>query len=365
VRVQRRSKERSSPERISKLERLPGWTWDSRETAWEKGFAALEKFVGREGNARVPHSYLEDGFRLGQWVGSQRSRKERSLPERISRLERLPGWTWDTKEADWEEGFAALEKFIGREGNARVPKSYLEDAYRLGGWVQTQRSRKERSSPERISKLESLPGWTWDLLESAWEERFAALEKYVGREGHARVPKSYLEDGFRLGQWVGIQRRSKERSSPKRISRLEGLPGWVWDTNEAGWEEGFATLEKYVRREGHAHVPSSYREDGYRLGQWVVSCRGRKEGLSSEQIFRLESLPGWTWNTKETAWEEGFAALEKYVGREGHARVPSSYREDAYRLGQWVSVQRSRKEGLSPERISKLDSLSGWVWKIR
>ena len=299
-------------------------------------------------------------------MSGQRTRRDRLSPDQTSRLESLPDWVWDTLVAAWEESFTALEKYVEREGHARVPKSYIEDGFRLGAWVSGQRSRRDRLSPERTSKLECLSGWVWVAREAAWEEGFAALGKYVKREGDARVPLSYMENGFRLGQWVSGRRSAKTAGSlsPERVSKLESLTGWAWDINDAAWEEGFAALERYAARENHALVPSSHIEDDFNLGVWVLSQRGGKERLSPEQISRLESFPAWSWNTRETAWEEGFAALEKYVRREGHARVPISHRESGFRLGGWVSVQRStnKGKGLSPDRISRLETLPGWVW---
>ena len=148
--------------------------------------------------------------------------------ERISRLENWPGWTWDTQTMAWEEGFSALEKYVAREGHARVPTSHSEEEFKLGRWVRDHRSSKERLLTERISRLENLPGWTWNRQEAAWEEGFFALEKYVSREGHVLVPSFYIEEGFKLGQWVKRRQNGKERLSTERISRLEALPAWVW-----------------------------------------------------------------------------------------------------------------------------------------
>jgi len=54
--------------------------------------------------------------------------------------------------------------------------------------------------------------------------------RFVEREGHARVPQSWREDGYRLGQWVGVQRSDfkKGQLGEARRERLEGLPGWSW-----------------------------------------------------------------------------------------------------------------------------------------
>jgi Helicase associated domain len=109
---------------------------------------------------------------------------------------------------------------------------------------------------------------------------------------------------------------------------------------------------RFVEREGHARVPHGHREDGYPLGQWIEVQRqlhrGSRQGrLEPARRARLEALPRWTWNPRGTRWEDGFVHLERFVERDGHARVPPAYRdEDGFRLGSWVDAQRVyRRQG--------------------
>ena len=70
------------------------------------------------------------------------------------------------------------------------------------------------------------------------------------------------------------------------------------------------------------------------------------------------------WDQRAADWEEGYAELTAYVQAEGSARVLQSYRTAAgYRLGQWVSVQRTTKDRMSADRRRRLKTLKGWVWK--
>ena len=58
---------------------------------------------------------------------------------------------------------------------------------------------------------------------SPWEAGFAEVEQYAAVHGDERVPKAFkTEAGYRLGQWVGVQRRTRS------TLRLDTL-GFVWD----------------------------------------------------------------------------------------------------------------------------------------
>lgn len=345
--------------------------------SWEFWFGLLQRYVEREGHPEVPADHTEDGFRLGQWVNVQRvaHRAGTLSAERTSRLQGLHGWRWAPHSEKWEAAFAALNGFAAREGNARMTESHIEGGFPLGRWVARQRriynSRARRLSPERIQRLEALPDWTWDPFDAAWEEGFGHLLHFVQREGHSRVTRFHVEDGFPLGHWVSAQRvaRRRGRNEPELEARLDSLPGWTWDVKSDTWEEYFGHLREFADRVGHARPPLDHIEDGRRLGRWVSSQRtARKRGkLDTTLAKRLESLPGWTWNPAESFWNDAYAALTRFVAREGHARVPSSHVEDGLKLGSWIAAQRvaHRRSKLDRERTERLDALPGWHWEVR
>src|SRR6185312_13000264 len=105
--------------------------------SWEFWFGLLEKFVEHHGHARVPHSEIMEDYPLGAWVNTQRNSyaKGSIQAHRLRRLENLPGWTWDTRADQWEEGFGRLLNYVKQHDHARVPQSYTDgDGYRLGSW---------------------------------------------------------------------------------------------------------------------------------------------------------------------------------------------------------------------------------------
>ena len=267
-----RRSSRLSPDQIAELGAVRGWTWDPLADDWTTAMATLRRFVTREGHARVPVMHVEGSFKLGPWVAVRRRdhANGRLKPELVAALEGLPGWTWDPVADDLAAIMAALRAFVAREGHARVPTSHAENGIRLGGWVGKVRGDRNsgRLSPERAKELEALPGWTWDPMADYWETAIAALRAFVAREGHARVPATYLEGRFSLGTWVGNQRRGYHagRLSSAQIAQLEGFPRWSWDPHADDWAAAMVLLRAYVAREGHARVPRDHAEGKFRLG---------------------------------------------------------------------------------------------------
>ena len=351
---------RTTAESISAIRRQQlddlGFVWHPFEADWEEGFRYLKAYKEREGDCRVPKDQKENGFRLGQWVANRRAKAGSISAIRRQQLDDL-GFVWHPFEADWEEGFTHLKAYREREGHCRVAPEYVENSFRLGGWIATQRSKKVILSEERQKRLDEL-GFIWDPREADWEEGFSYLKAYKAREGHCRVPGKHKENAFRLGQWVGVQRTYSKELSQQRRERLEELE-FVWDPFEADWEEGFSYLKAYKAREGHCRVSNSHVENSFRLGNWITKQRSKKDTLSEERRQRLDAL-GFVWDAREAAWREGLSYLTVYREREGHCRVPKDQKENGFRLGQWVGVQRTN-ETLSKERRQRLDEL-GFVW---
>lgn len=276
--------------------------------------------------------------------------------------------------SSWEFFYGMLRRFAEENGHCSVPRNYesKEGSYRLGAWASTQRMAHRRSelSEDRVNRLGDL-GFVWNLQDAAWEEGFVGFQLFLEEEGHPNVPRGYrTEGGFTLGGWCLEQRQivKRDKLSAERAKRLT-TAGFDWNPHSTSWEEGFGFLKRFASREGHTNVSQTHLEDDYRLGIWVSTQRRlRNRGdLSSERRERLTSL-GLSWDMREEAWEEGFAHLERFVNRKGHANVPARYIDpaDNYRLGSWVNNQRQahRRASLSAERSRQLETL-GFHWSVR
>jgi Helicase associated domain len=89
-----------------------------------------------------------------------------------------------------------------------------------------------------------------------WERGFAALCRFRKREGHCWPSRHHMEGNFPLGDWVSSRRYRKDVLPLERKRRLDAI-GFVWDWRDHLWEQGFAALLKFKRREGQCCVPIS------------------------------------------------------------------------------------------------------------
>jgi superfamily II DNA or RNA helicase len=343
--------------------------------SWEFWFGLLERFVEQNGHACPLVEFKVDEYALGEWANTQRDRRSRGTldTQRQDRLGKLPGWSWDPNADKWEEGFRHLLEYAGEHGDAAVPPRFIFNGYRLGQWTMVQRAAKGRDSLEadRVQRLETVSGWSFDPRGDKWEEGFNHLLDYFNLHGDARVPRSHTIDGYNLGGWVKSQRRAYNKGSldASRRDRLGALKAWTWDAIGDRWEEGFDRLLEYIERNGDALVPASYEIDSYRLGAWVAVQRAARVArtLDPDRETRLHELPEWTWSGREASWDEGFTHLQDYVNRNDSALVPASCKHDDYPLGQWVVTQRQfHAQGtLSHDREARLKVLPGWTWSAR
>ena len=356
VKTQRSSKDNLSEDRINRLNAL-GFSWDPIAEQWEQSFSLLWKFHKIHGHCRVPAGFKVEGINLGTWVGSQRHLKSQLTPDRLEQLNSL-GFSWDPTNELWERGFLALKSFSKREGHCKVPVQHEENGFNLGSWSCTQRNKKGVLTQERLKRLESL-GFTWDLLTSKWQERFFLLLNFKKAHGHCIVPQNYLVSGIKLGWWVRVNRRDKNKISKDKIRELDSV-GFDWDPIDNKWEVGFQALANFVKREGHCNVTGPHKENGVNLDGWVAKQRSDKNNITKDRRMRLDAL-GFTWNPFSEKWANGYQALIQFIKREGHLEVSRDHVEGGLKLGIWVRGQRKEKNRLSDERIRKLDIL-GFKW---
>jgi hypothetical protein len=235
--------------------------------------------------------------------------------------------------------------------------SLSDDGYRMPAALVD----RLRTAPDVLADLQAVSS-----RDAQWLRTLSALDAFIGREGHARVPRGHTEAGFQLSSWVATNRKQKRAGSlpADRVARLERRTGWVWDQHQQSYTDGLSALDAFISREGHARVPRGHTEAGFRLDIWATNSRSQKRAgiLPAERVEDLERRTGWVWNQHEQGYADGLSALDTFIDREGHARVPQGHIEAGFKLGIWVMGRRAQQRAgkLSADRIAALESRRGW-----
>jgi hypothetical protein len=240
---------------------LSSGKWRMWEEVWLDRLEEIIKFYYKHG--RLPSRGAKDKIELSSatWMHHQRTSKRcldegkpskgKMTPERIATLECMSWWVWDAQEAAWQSQFEDLKAYVQTYG--KIPSRSDPSC---GFWVDTQRmayrawkaresgeetdkykSNTSNMGEERASKLESIPGWSWEPLEDNWESKYQELLEYV--EKHNKIP---AQSDPNCGFWVDNQRKAyrawkePEKYKPgassmdeERATKLEAVPGWKWN----------------------------------------------------------------------------------------------------------------------------------------
>ena len=228
IEKQRLKRAQLKADQIQRLEVLNGWRWDPRADQWTEMVEQLKRYVSEFGNSAVSSSYrTKDGFPLGKWVSSQRSRKNREIlsAERIRQLEQLKGWRWDPRGSAWDDGYTHLLRYVRRNGSGLVPFSHkTKTGYRLGKWVDVQRRSKDTLAFERKEKLERVGGWVWNVLDAGWESGFRRLESYVAEYGQCAGGTTLSNTGWLLARQLGGKPAKQEEPAVTRTASAPRQP---------------------------------------------------------------------------------------------------------------------------------------------
>ena len=377
------------------VESLPDWKWTRSDAGLAIGIKCLSAYEQREGHTVVPIRHIENNFPLGQWVRAMRRKHNggRLSPTLCQLFEKIPHWFWEEEfkrkqvpspHWPWNEFLSHLKTYKEEKGDLHVPVSYInKNGVHLGTIVaRVRRSFKDgQLTKEEIRDLENMAGWTWQSpvlatyirTDALWDEIYQLLCEFTQKEGHSLVPTKYITSGGkRLGYWIIGQRRDyrKGKLSAERIKKLESLPGWEWAPGEKNWPRDYKRALRALTGMSLRNIRQTHiLPDGFRLGRWINHQRMDKRlgTLSDEQIRLLESIPGWTWNTLETKWNEAYSMLLDYIQQTGSTHVPIQYKmpSNGFTLGQWVRIQiRLYRQGkLDQRRIKALSQLPEWKWE--
>ena len=411
----------------------------SLASGWTR-FLRSATFGNAHGGVGLPYSValMEETTAGRNTTGSRHRRVVRPKEKRAKRDE---AGRFVPDDDRWIPKYDALRRFHERRGHASVPPAALEED--LGGyytsseiyiWAQQQRYNYKhhngtRMTRMRVELLNDL-NFTWDVNEARWEAQYELLRENCYRHGTTAVRQNTT-----LGHWVYKQRwydrmiqngeavdvvpvsdshlivdfasgrkvykgKSVSPLTQERRRKLDAI-GFIWDHNDAQWEENHSSLVTFHRRYNSTRVPETRYKT---LGQWVRRHRaewkrlqdlfpGEAEGwtkliagpsnadkvkqhstfLTLNRVEKLNRL-GFEWALQRFSWECRFEQLLEFKSKYGHVDVPTDYNDPSChpKLGIWLADQRRkgreyREKGtacnqrMSKDQFDKLNA-AGVTW---
>ena len=199
--------------------------------------------------------------------------------------------------------------------------------------------------------------------------------------GNLNLPPDYKADGIWPAKWLKEQRqiyngnRPGKQLSEDQIPRLNAI-GMEWGNRakqrqQSAWDVQYAEARRFYEQYGHLNIPTDdCSASSKKLRRWLKRQRSEcgRQKLSDTQKKQLEAI-GFQWSTD--SWEAGFDHARQYFLEHGRLDAPPDYVcEDGYKLGSWLSNQRTNLKKtdtyrhLSKEKKARLDTI-GMVWNYK
>ena len=347
-------------------------SFDSK-VAIVKGFVDLFGELPKTNGTRM--DAMED--RMHKFLNAQLLMKKQGKLSRVkvSALETIPGLEWMTQGSPtFNESVVTVKAFVETYGELPRQKGTRMDGEekRLAAFVSKQRLMKKRKklSPDRISAMESIIGFYWELCDlrdsieavKAFAKTYGELPKSKGTRMNGREKK--------LASFLAKQRLLKDRGQllPDEISAMASITGFDWISGEYyTFEERLADVKAFVS--AHGRLPKRDGMDGAenKLGAFLNEKRRLKKNdkLSPDQISAMESIHGFKWEI-QLSFDDSVVAVETFVKEFDELPMQTGTRWDGQekRLGGFLNSQRQFKKSgkLSPEQISTLEGIPGFEW---
>jgi len=218
---------------------------------WDEWYKLAEAYYNHHGNLNVKQSfntsngyeYDETGYRLGIWLGNQRSKynAEALTEEQKKKLELLGANFGNTQDVRWEMMYELAKVYYEHYGNLEIKISfrtkngyeYDESGYKLGAWLSQQRwqHRHHTLFVDRTQKLEAIGLGYESLYEKDWNRMYALAVTYYQHHHNLNVDVKfktkngyeYDSEGETLGSWIVTQRMAhkNKKLSSERIAKLQ------------------------------------------------------------------------------------------------------------------------------------------------
>lgn len=190
-----------------------------------------------------------------------------------------------------------------------------------------------------------------------WLINYGLLLNFKNENGHTRVPRTHPIGGF----CSHLRNDYKNGNLPQyKIDKLNDIEfEWKLGPGKFDMDEMVSNFAEYVRETGSGKIAVSHPV----LGKWSNRIRNeyKKGNLPGDLIQKLDAI-GFIWDQRDYEWKEKCNGVANFVRKFG--RIPKLSHPE---YGNFIDRRRhDYKVGkLSQERIALLESIDGWMWKVR
>ena len=309
-----------SPEKEALFDSM-GMVWYYRESVWNVRIELLKEYKEEHGDVNVPTDYVVSGIKLGKWVQRIRNVYKSMLEGNTKRKGKIKqkyldilndlGFVWDINENNWNECYKQFVDYVtGKE---------VEDEKRVKEWMTVQRmSKKENKlSEERTKKMDKY-NFVWDSSEDLFNSRIELLKEYYKEHGDLDVPRKYVVDGIKLGNWVdGIRTARKGngnyRLTDKEIEILDSCH-MIWDLHEYRWNKNYEITKEYYELYGNINFKYSFVYKDLNIYTWLQTQKAlyKDKKLEQSKVKKLNDLDlDWSYTDTKILNKE-YDNFEKY-----------------------------------------------------
>jgi len=192
-----------------------------------------------------------------------------------------------TNESKFMLKYNKLKNYINKYNTYPISSDKGESKI-LYNWIITNiaNKRKGKLNKERITLLEKLPAWTWDINNNTFGEMY----------------NLYLKDPSNpeLIQWITKMKHNyrNNKLSTNKKKKLELLPNWSSNKQYKGFNRRYDELLSFISKNNRFPINSRKMDyDEFLLGRWVLQIKNRyKKGkLNVDHIKKVENIKGWKW----------------------------------------------------------------------
>ncbi|MFD5588953.1 Helicase associated domain protein [Streptomyces sp. NPDC127063] len=325
----------------------------------EQALAHARSYAAEHGSlASVTSTTVHEGFRLGQWLASQRTRQRtghRPLPGgRAQALAAIDPWWCPPWHLKWQRHYNdARDATAGHCLQAEGGLEKLDDLS-AATWLRHQCATYDELSEQQRQLLAAI-GVTPQVARTASNHARTVPKRPTepptpdveDNAGHART----AADPAALSGRPDTCPATEPKHPPAAPSRLGHHPD-----QRPGFETALAHARAWHAEHGHLAVPRDTRHDGYPLGMWLFSQRNRAKQRAraslppSPHLSELAAIDPW-WNPPwDLHWQRNYYRARDHV-EAGKPFAPDTLTPSpSTALGSWATRVCLQYDQLHPDQ---------------